>query len=73
MDVLCIGEALIDFVSRERGASFIQIEEGEYVIAQASVAVDENGKLIEGLVSCRYKDEFTLASSDTDPSSSKKA
>jgi len=41
------------------------IEEGEYVIAQSSVAVDENGKLIEGLVSCRYKDEFTLASSDT--------
>jgi DNA-directed RNA polymerase subunit beta len=41
------------------------IEEGEYVIAQASVGVDENGKLIEGLVSCRYKDEFTLAMSDT--------
>jgi DNA-directed RNA polymerase subunit beta len=41
------------------------IEEGEYVIAQASVPVDENGKLGEGLVSCRYKDEFTLASSDT--------
>ncbi|MCQ8106297.1 DNA-directed RNA polymerase subunit beta [Methylomonas sp. SURF-2] len=41
------------------------IEEGEFVIAQASVAVDENGKLVEGLVSCRYKDEFTLASSDT--------
>ncbi len=41
------------------------IEEGEYVIAQASVAIDEKGKLVEGLVSCRYKDEFTLASSDT--------
>ena len=41
------------------------IEEGEYVIAQSSVAVDENGKLVEGLVSCRYKDEFTLATSDT--------
>ncbi len=41
------------------------IEEGEYVIAQSSVAVDEKGKLVEGLVSCRYKDEFTLASSDT--------
>jgi DNA-directed RNA polymerase subunit beta len=41
------------------------IEEGEYVIAQASVAVDENGRLVEGLVSCRHKDEFTLASSDT--------
>lgn len=41
------------------------IEEGEFVIAQASVAVDENGKLVEGLVSCRHKDEFTLATSDT--------
>ena len=41
------------------------IEEGEYVIAQSSVAVDETGKLVEGLVSCRYKDEFTLASSET--------
>lgn len=41
------------------------IEEGEYVIAQASVKVDKNNKLIKGLVSCRYKDEFTLASSDS--------
>jgi DNA-directed RNA polymerase subunit beta len=41
------------------------IEEGEFVIAQASVAVDVGGKLVEGLVSCRHKDEFTLAMSDT--------
>ena len=41
------------------------IEEGEFVIAQASVPVDEKGKLIDGLVSCRHKDEFTLAMSDT--------
>ncbi|MFZ2168888.1 MAG: DNA-directed RNA polymerase subunit beta, partial [Methylococcaceae bacterium] len=41
------------------------IEEGEFVIAQASVAVDANGKLVEGLVSCRHKDEFALAMSDT--------
>ncbi|MEQ1638533.1 MAG: DNA-directed RNA polymerase subunit beta [Methylococcales bacterium] len=40
------------------------IEEGEFVIAQASVAVGSDGKLVEGLVSCRYKDEFTLATSD---------
>ena len=40
------------------------IEEGEFVIAQASVPVDEAGKLKQGLVSCRYKDEFTLANSD---------
>ena len=41
------------------------IEEGEFVIAQASVAVDETGQLVEGLVSCRHKDEFTLANSET--------
>lgn len=41
------------------------IEEGEFVIAQASVAVDESGKLVDGLVPCRYKDEFTLAMSET--------
>ena len=41
------------------------IEEGEFVIAQASVAVDEKGHLVEGLVSCRHKDEFALAMSDT--------
>ncbi|MDD5034189.1 MAG: DNA-directed RNA polymerase subunit beta [Methylococcaceae bacterium] len=40
------------------------IEEGKYYIAQASAAVDENGKLKDDLVSCRYKDEFTLATPD---------
>jgi len=39
------------------------IGEGDFVIAQASVPVDDKGKLIEGLVSCRHKDEFTLATS----------
>lgn len=41
------------------------IDDGEFVIAQASVSVDEKGKLKEGLVSCRYRDEFTLADSST--------
>jgi DNA-directed RNA polymerase subunit beta len=41
------------------------IEEGTFVIAQASVPVDDNGRLVEGLVSCRYRDEFTLLSSDS--------
>ncbi len=41
------------------------IGEGDFVIAQASVPVDDKGKLVEGLVSCRYKDEFTLATSDS--------
>ena len=37
------------------------IEEGKYYIAQASAAVNENGMLRDDLVSCRFKDEFTLA------------
>ena len=41
------------------------IEEGDFVIAQSSVAIDENGRLVEGLVPARYKDEFTLSSSDS--------
>ncbi len=40
------------------------IEEGQYVIAQASVNVDAKGKLADDIVSCRYNDEFSLVSSD---------
>lgn len=40
------------------------IEEGQYVIAQANATVDENGKLTDSLVSCRYQNEFTLAGPD---------
>jgi DNA-directed RNA polymerase subunit beta len=47
----------IDFLSA--------IEEGQYVIAQANAEVDETGKLIGDLVSCRNRGEFTLATPDT--------
>ena len=40
------------------------IEEGEYVIAQASVAVDKSNNLLDDLVSCRHKNEFTLSPRD---------
>jgi DNA-directed RNA polymerase subunit beta len=40
------------------------IEEGKYFIAQASASVDENGRLKDEFVSCRHKDEFTLATPD---------
>src|SRR3954454_16801788 len=36
------------------------IEEGNYVIAQANASIDKNGKLIDTLVSCRFKNEFEL-------------
>ncbi|GAA5525130.1 DNA-directed RNA polymerase subunit beta [Microbulbifer aestuariivivens] len=36
------------------------INEANYVIAQASAAVDENGRFTDELVSVRYKNEFSL-------------
>ena len=44
----------IDFLSA--------IEEGNYVIAQANAQLDKLGKLLDSLVSCRYKNEFELKS-----------
>jgi DNA-directed RNA polymerase subunit beta len=40
------------------------IEEGKYFIAQASARVDTDGRLMDDLVSCRHKDEFTLSTAD---------
>ncbi|MEW5790860.1 MAG: DNA-directed RNA polymerase subunit beta [Pseudomonadota bacterium] len=40
------------------------IEEGDYIIAQANSTLDENGRLADELVSCRYKNEFTLSTPD---------
>jgi len=40
------------------------IEEGNFVIAQANAKVDLEGALIDELVSCRHKNEFTLSTVD---------
>ncbi|WP_430461209.1 DNA-directed RNA polymerase subunit beta [Thalassolituus sp. LLYu03] len=40
------------------------IEEADYVIAQASVPTDENGKLLGDLISVRHQNEFTVMSPD---------
>ncbi|MDX1252046.1 MAG: DNA-directed RNA polymerase subunit beta [Gammaproteobacteria bacterium] len=40
------------------------IEEGQYVIAQASAKIAAGGKLVEDLVSCRHQNEFTLVTPD---------
>ena len=40
------------------------IEEGDFYIAQASSNVDSDGRLLDELVSCRHKGEFTLTSPD---------
>ncbi len=41
------------------------IEESDYIIAQAGATVDEEGRLVDEMVSCRHKNEFTLASPET--------
>jgi len=40
------------------------IEEGKFVIAQANAGMDNNGRLNDDLVSCRFKNEFMLSTSD---------
>ena len=40
------------------------IEEGNFVIAQTNAEVDADGKLVDGLVPCRHKNEFTLMSAE---------
>ena len=40
------------------------IEEGKFVIAQANATHNDAGKLTDDLVSCRYKNEFTLSTPD---------
>jgi DNA-directed RNA polymerase subunit beta len=36
------------------------IDEGQYVIAQANAAIDKKGKLLDEIISCRYRNEFSL-------------
>ncbi len=40
------------------------IEEGQFVIAQANAKLDEEGQLIDELVSCRFQNEFMLSTPD---------
>ncbi|MBA6252472.1 MULTISPECIES: DNA-directed RNA polymerase subunit beta [unclassified Colwellia] len=40
------------------------IEEGNFVIAQTTAPVDSEGMLVDGLVQCRHKNEFTLISAE---------
>lgn len=40
------------------------IEEGDFIIAQASATLDNKGRLIDELVSCRHQNEFTMSTPD---------
>jgi DNA-directed RNA polymerase subunit beta len=51
-----VATAEIDFLSA--------IDEGTFHIAQANVLLDDNGKMVEDLISCRYQGEFLLTTYD---------
>ena len=40
------------------------IEEGDYMIAQANTNLDDEGRLVDELVSCRHQNEFTMSTPD---------
>lgn len=40
------------------------IDEGEYIIAQANAVLDEKGNLVDALVPCRFRNEFTFTTTD---------
>ena len=41
------------------------MDEGKYVIAQANAALDDKGRFVDDLVSCRHNGDFVMAPSDT--------
>ena len=40
------------------------IDEANYYIAQANAVLDDDGKFVDDLLSCRYQNEFTVATPD---------
>ena len=40
------------------------IDEGKFYIAQANVVIDDSGKMVEDLISCRFQGEFMLTTAD---------
>ena len=55
---------VIDGVATDEIDYLSAIEESEFVIAQANAKLDENNKLIDSIVNCRYLNEFTTQSPD---------
>jgi DNA-directed RNA polymerase subunit beta len=55
---------IVDGVVTDEVEYLSAIEEGNFVIAQANAKVDENNRLVDELVPCRHKNEFTIMSAD---------
>lgn len=51
---------VIDGMVTNEIAYLSAIEEGDFYIAQANTAVDKSGRLVDELIPCRYKEEFSL-------------
>lgn len=55
---------VVDGVATSEIEYLSAIQETQFYISQANTPMDDNGRLTSDLVSCRYKGEFTLTSSD---------
>ncbi len=55
---------VVDGVATEEIDYLSAIEEGNFIIAQASAGMDENNQLTDELVSCRREGEFMLSTPD---------
>lgn len=55
---------VIDGVVTDETEYLSAIEEGDYYIAQANTNVDGHGRMLDELISCRYKGEFTFTTPD---------
>ncbi len=53
---------VIDGVATSEIEYLSAIEESNFIIAQANATMNDNGKLLDELVSCRHMNEFSLAS-----------
>lgn len=55
---------VVDGVVTDETEYLSAIEEGDYYIAQANTNINKNGHMVDELISCRYKGEFTLTTPD---------
>ena len=55
---------VVDFKVTDQIEYLSAIEEAQYVIAQANAELDDVGRFTGDLVSCRHRNEFTLATPD---------
>ncbi len=55
---------VVDGVVQNDTEALTAMDESQYVIAQANVRVDQAGKIVDDIVSCRYRNEFSMMPAD---------